>query len=407
MVNKKKRINVNPVAEIVIRRILKFFFKHALNVQYHIPDEIMELQAPYVVLPNHQGFWDPFLAGVYLPPPVYYITSDAVFRSRLFGFLLKFLGAIPKTKQQSDLDALKNIFEMKEQGRCIGIFPEGQRTWDGRTLPLIKSTSKLVRMLKLPVVTVVFKGGYFTQPRWRPSLSKGELTIEYKLLFRGDEVSGLKVSDIHNALTDAIAHDEIDYQKHARIEWKGKHDAEYIEQFLFVCPECEKPSGFKSRKDRFSCRSCGKEWKINNLQEISASDGNTQFDNVRDWDGWQLPKLYSLIDEHFEDKEPLLENGDVVFHTGFKSRRLKRLARGSIRLTAEALYFYDARGEELRRMKLAGISGINVQNREVLDLYYEGTLYTVRDPRHHFNAYSIWRAVDYIQRHKLKMNLPD
>ena len=407
MVNNKKRINVNPVAEILIKKILKFFFKYSFNVKYHIPDEIMELEAPYVVLPNHQGFWDPFLAGVYLPPPVYYITSDAVFRSRIFGFLLKFLGAIPKTKQQSDLDALKHIFEMKEQGRCIGIFAEGQRNWDGRTLPLIKSTSKLVRMLKIPVVTVVFKGGYFTQPRWRPSLSKGELTIEYRLLYRGDEVAGMKVSDIHKGLSEAIAHDEIEYQKQNRIEWKGKRDAEYIEQLLFACPDCGLNSGFESRKDRFRCSSCGREWEINKLQEIRALEGETLFDNVRDWDSWQLTKLYDKIDNNTGNEETIFESGSVIFHTGFKSSRLKRFGHGSLRLTTESLFMFDSDDRQLRMMPLSGISGINVQNREVLDLYFDGVLYTIRDPGHHFNAYSIWRAVDYIQRHKLRMNLPD
>ena len=147
MAEKRRISRVNPLAEVIVKNALKAIFKKIFNVKPNMSDEVYNLKPPFVLIPNHQGFWDPFLAAVYFKDPVYYITSDAVFRSRLFGFLLNFLGAIPKTKSQSDLDALKNIFEIKEDGRSIGIFAEGQRTWDGLTLPVIKSTSKLIRML--------------------------------------------------------------------------------------------------------------------------------------------------------------------------------------------------------------------------------------------------------------------
>ena len=97
---------------------------------------------------------------------------------------------------------------------------------------------------------------------------------------------------------------------------------------------------------------------------------------------------------------------EFVFHTGYKSRKLRFLARGAIKLTSKALTMYDLRGQELVSAPLAEISGINVQNREVLDFYYNSTLYTVRDPKKHFSSYKWWRAVDYLQREKLEMNLP-
>ena len=117
------------------------------------------------------------MAGIYIKHQIFYIASDAVFRSLFFKFLVQLLGAIPKTKAQSDIDALKNIIRIKEDGNIIGIFPEGRRTWDGVTLPLVYSTSKLIRMLKVPVVTVVFKGGFFSQPRWGFHIQKGKILL--------------------------------------------------------------------------------------------------------------------------------------------------------------------------------------------------------------------------------------
>jgi len=59
----------------------------------------------------------------------------------------------------SDFETVKTIIRLKE--RVIGIFPEGARTWDGCPLPIIKSTSKLIKLLKIPVVTVIVKRRLF------------------------------------------------------------------------------------------------------------------------------------------------------------------------------------------------------------------------------------------------------
>ncbi|HAK44923.1 MAG TPA: hypothetical protein DCO79_03245 [Spirochaeta sp.] len=406
MAGKKQIDKVNPGVATFVKSILRLVFMRLFNVKLDLPKEIYDLKPPYVVLPNHQGFWDPFIAASYLKHSVYYITSDAVFRYPLFGFLLKFLGAIPKTKSQSDIDALKHIFAMRDKGRNIGIFPEGQRNWNGTTLPLIKSTSKLVRMLKLPVVTVVFKGGFFSHPRWGTSTRKGELLVEYRLLFRGDEVGSMKVSDIHSKLTEALDFDEIEYQKQKQIEWNGNSRAENIEQLFFVCPSCGSFAGFRSEKNQFSCRDCGKLWEIDKYQVISSSE-SSRFDNIRDWDAWQLEQMHKLIDEKFGTDQILYQADNVVFHTGFKSDQPKFLSKGSLKLTSEAVVILNSAGEELEWMPIDKVSGITIQNREVFDIYYNNALYITRDPGKHFNAYRFWRAIDYLQREKIGMNLPD
>ncbi|MBI9108506.1 MAG: 1-acyl-sn-glycerol-3-phosphate acyltransferase [Spirochaetales bacterium] len=407
MVKKRNGIRVNPLAERIVKSALKVVFKKLFNIKPNMPEEIHNMKPPFVLLPTHQGFWDPFLAGVYFKPPVFYITSDAVFRSPIFGFLLKFLGAIPKTKARSDLDALKNIFEIKDQGKSIGIFPEGQRTWDGKTLPLIQSTSKLIRMLKIPVIAVVFKGGYYSQPRWGTSIRRGELIIDYKVLFTGEEVSKMKASEIHSRITEALSHDEIEYQKQRKIVFTGGRYAENIEQFLFACPSCGELEGFHSNKDRFTCLSCNKGWRINSIQEIEAEDGELHFDNVRDWGNWQLEKLRELIDLYFGTEKVLFEDDGIVFHTGFRSRKLRFLSNGCMRLTPTNITMLNGNGKVLKTIPLRNLSGLNVQNKEVLDFYFENVLYTVRDRNNHFSSFKWLTAVDYLQREKLRMNLPD
>jgi 1-acyl-sn-glycerol-3-phosphate acyltransferase len=402
MAKKKKDITVHPVAYRIIVPTLKRWFEKSFNLKAEIPEDIMNLNPPYLLLANHQGFWDPFMAGIYLKHPVFYITSDAIFRSAFFKFILSFLGAIPKTKAQSDIDALKNIIAIKGRGNIIGIFPEGRRTWDGVTLPLVYSTSKLIRMLKVPVITVLFKGGFFSQPRWGFNIQKGEVLMEYKKLFSGEEVASMKVADIHRKLADSLHHDEIEYQKVRRIEYRGVKTAEFIEQFLFACPSCSTIGKLRSGGRKFYCDHCGEGWEINTYQEITGIKGETIYNNTRDWNRWQLKLLESMLDEAKNNGSILMEDKGLLFHTGFKSRRLKLLAKGSMTLTVEKIDMYDTGGQLILSAPLPGLSGLNIQNREVLDFYYEGKLYTVRGIKKRFSAYKWLKALEHIQQERMK-----
>ena len=402
MGRKKQNINMNPIAYLILKPLLRFILGRMFNVEPVIPDEVKKLKPPYLLLANHQGFWDPFLLGMYLEHPVFFLTSDAVFRSRFFKFVLRFLGAIPKTKAKSDIDALKNIIDIKERGQIIGIFPEGRRTWDGVTLPLVFSTSKLVRMLKVPVVSVVFDGGFFSQPRWGKEIRKGRVRMIYKKVLSGDELKSMKINDIHRTLADSIYHDEVQQQMSERIEYRGSRIAENIEQFIFACPVCRQIGRISSEGRSFSCSGCGRIWEIDNFQEIRGANGDGVFNNVRDWNRWQLEHLESALGEAKSAGEVLLADENIVFHTGYKSRVPVLLTRGGMRLTASELEIFDRRGNAVKSLNVDELSGINIQNKEVLEFYYQGVLYTVRDNKKRFSSYKWLKALEFLQQDKMK-----
>ena len=62
------------------------------------------------------------------------------------------LGAVPKRKFTADPRAILRLRRWRDLGGSIGLFPEGERTWDGRPLPILPGVEKLVRVMDLPVV---------------------------------------------------------------------------------------------------------------------------------------------------------------------------------------------------------------------------------------------------------------
>ncbi len=344
------------------------------------------------------------MAGIYIKHKIYYIASDAVFRSLFFKILMQLVGAIPKTKAQSDIDALKNIFMVKEKGDIIGIFPEGRRTWDGVTLPLVYSTSKLIRMLKIPVVTVVFKGGFFSQPRWGFHIQKGKVLMDYKILFSGNELKSMKVDEIHRKLADALFFDEIEYQRKEAIKYRGKKSAEFLEQVLFTCPSCKKIGTMYSKGDNFTCTECNYDLTYNSFCIFESRKNDVIFDNIRDWNKWQQENLSVILDNSQLNGKAVLEDGNLIFHTGYKSEKLQHLTFGSLSLIrsspSDLLVIKNTRGDVVKSFLLTELNGTNIQNKERFEFYHQNTLYTIKGKIKRFSAYKWLNAVEYIVREK-------
>ncbi len=395
-----KKVSINKNFYNFLRPILGFWFKHQFNLSAEMTEEIENLSPPFLLLPNHQGFWDPFMAGLYIKHPVFYITSDAVFRYPLLEFFMKLLGAIPKKKAQSDLESIKHIMKIRDAGGVIGVFPEGRRTWDGTTLPIIYSTSKLIKLLKIPVVTALFKGGYYSQPRWGKHIQKGKVHIEYKILFRGNEIRKLSVDDIQESLTKALNFDEIEYQKTVKQVFKGKNPAENMEQALYMCPSCKSIGKIRSAENSIFCSVCGYTVTYNPYRSFQSDKNTVIFDNIRDWIRWQNTELKKNIMDYSEDPgyEILSDKGLTVERALQNDKRFHRLLyNAEIVLTGSNLNIKDSKGKTVHSFSVKGLHAVNVQNKEKLDFYYDGILYNIYDSKKRFSAYKWLKAVSFLQ----------
>ncbi len=380
-----------------LRPLMKVWFKHQFHFTVTLPDEVARIKPPFLLLPNHQGFWDPFMAGVYMDSPVFYITSDAIFRYPLFRFFVKLLGAIPKQKAQSDVDSIKNILRIRNSGGIIGVFPEGQRTWDGSTMPIIFSTSKLVKLLKIPVVTALFKGGYYTHPRWGIHLQKGEVELSYALTLTPEKIRSYSYSQIQTALTEALAFDEVEYQERKKQIFTGKSPAEHLEQLLFMCPVCHSTGSMYSTGSTITCRKCGYAVTYSPYRTFTSSTHTVVFSNIRDWNLWQKEELKKIISRTGNSTAAILSYARLSIQSGHRERKMKNLFTGSIELTSSVLVIKTSTGDIFKKFRINDITGINIQNREKLDFYAEGTLYNIFDRKRRFSAYNWLIAITYLQ----------
>ena len=85
----------------------------------------------FVICANHISLFDPPLVGIAIPFRVRFMAKEELFKNKLFGSLLKALGAFPIKRGKSDVGALKAAISILKNGENLVIFPEGKRSKDG------------------------------------------------------------------------------------------------------------------------------------------------------------------------------------------------------------------------------------------------------------------------------------
>lgn len=359
------------------------------------------LRPPFVLLSNHVTVLDPFILSTFLRDPVYWITSDGNMRTRLMRALLRLVGSIPKSKSIPDLVTVGwTVDVIRKKGGIVGIFPEGQQSWDGTTLPLVPSTAKLLKLLKVPVIAATIRGGYSSLPRWTGARRRGRIEVEWKLALGTEELKELSVEDIEKAIEAALDHDEAAWQEKERIPFKAMRRAERVELGLYLCPRCEGIGSLRSSRSRLNCLSCGMAVRLDPYGRFkSRADEAPVFATIRDWNRWQAiafeRRILELADARPE--RPLFSDAGAVLLRGHKMNPLRVVRTGTLIMYPDRMELATVFGYRLR-FPVASIEGIGVLKRNILEFYIHKELYQVRFPMRSASARKWQDATEILSR---------
>ena len=380
----RRKIRGSSALNRILRLTLAPWFTNRYRVTAENTAVFKRIRPPYLILPNHSSVWDPFMVNKFVPGVIHYVVSDANFRSKIVEFGLGLVGSIPKTKVMSDLDTVKNIMKVKEAGGIVGIFPEGQNTWDGHTMPMYFSTAKLAKLLRVPVITAKISGSYLSKPRWSKMRRRGRVTIRYDVAFTPEELRRATVDEIDTRIANNLEHDEYEFNRVHRIKYVGPDRAEYAEIALFTCPQCLSLSTLRSEGNLLRCADCGYTVRYDLYGFFQQVSGALRFDTIRSWNLWQTEELRRRLAGFVvtPDASPLFTEDRVKVEIGYKSMPLELHCIGRIDLYPDRVELTPEGGEP-ERFPIGWIAGINVQNNERLEFYANENLYrvTILDPR--------------------------
>ena len=82
----------------------------------------------YLVIANHRTWADPiYLCCALKHQQPHFMAKKELFKVPLLGWLIRALGAFPVDRGSGDVSAIKKGIALLEQGKSLGIFPQGHR----------------------------------------------------------------------------------------------------------------------------------------------------------------------------------------------------------------------------------------------------------------------------------------
>jgi len=148
---------------------MNLFAKGYLGAEY-INLENLPQNGPAIIAANHFSHLDGLLingASAYRSrrEVVFLAAEDLYQNSKMFRIMCNIVSCIPVKRDQKDMVALLKALRILKKDKLLGIFPEGQRSKDGKIGEAKDGVAIIALSTGCPVIPVGIEGTYRALPR--------------------------------------------------------------------------------------------------------------------------------------------------------------------------------------------------------------------------------------------------
>ena len=302
-----------------------------------------------LVLSNHQTDFDPIFISACYNKPFYMVATDSVFSNKIGSALLNyFFAPIPKKKGISDPSCIKTIMKVAKEKGNICIFIEGNRTYAEFQYYIDESVSKLIKVLKMPLVLMNISGGTGVLPRFTNKKRKGLIDVRTVKRLEYEEYK-----DYSDAMLLEIIKDNLRvYDSESNKVFKSRKRAEYLERMFFVCPICNKTQSLYSKNEYLHCTNCNLKVEYTEDLHLKSENKNFTFSILNDW--YQYQKKWCLNSSFLENDTIFIDQEVKLFISQVNKPR-KKLVKGTLKLTGSELIFDDKIKFDIKEIVIASV----------------------------------------------------
>jgi len=119
-------MSLYKVAKIIVSVILYPLFRIKVVGKENIPKK-----GPVIICSNHISNFDPPVVGITSTRNIYFLAKEQLFENKFLNKLLSALHAFPIKRGAGDRGALRKGLKILQEGKTLGLFPEGTRSKTG------------------------------------------------------------------------------------------------------------------------------------------------------------------------------------------------------------------------------------------------------------------------------------
>ena len=286
------------------------FWLFLCGVRIKAVNKIGKPNNPSIILCNHGSFMDFIYAAALLRKyKPHFIVARLYFYHSVLGWLLRKVGAFPKSMFAMDMENAKNCLTVLKNKEILAMMPEARLSTTGRFEDIQGSTYSFIKKSGVDVYTIKISGDYLADPKWGKGFRRGAVVeAELDILFTAEQVQALSMEQLQQGIERRLSYDEWEWlQQRPNIRYRVPRIAEGLENILTTCPVCNGQHTLVTKKNKVLCEHCGYLTAVDNRYQF---DAGFRFTDLRQWYDWQKQLL----------EQEIAQNGDYAMTTKVELR---------------------------------------------------------------------------------------
>lgn len=265
------------------------------GVKLKTANKIGKPETPSIILCNHGSFIDFIYAAALLRKyKPHFIVARLYFYHTILGWLLRQVGAFPKSMFSMDMENVKNCLTVLKNNEILAMMPEARLSTTGRFEDVQSNTYSFIKKSGVNVYTIKICGDYFADPKWGKGFRRGAVVeAELDLLFTAEQVKELPLEQVKQAIEERLDYNEFDWLKQRPdVHYPSKNIARGLENILTTCPTCGRKYTITTKKNQVFCEHCG---YLTSMSNRYGFDADFRFEDFTQWYDWQKMLLEQEI----------------------------------------------------------------------------------------------------------------
>ena len=156
--NRSKVRDVNGFVMGLVYYAIRIWYTFC-GVRVKAVNKVGKLETPSIILCNHGSFVDfIYAAALVRKNKPNFIVARLYFYNNCLGWLLRTVGAFPKSMFATDLENAKNCLTVLREKNHVAMMPEARLSTTGRFEAIQSSTVAFVKKAGVSVYTIHFSG---------------------------------------------------------------------------------------------------------------------------------------------------------------------------------------------------------------------------------------------------------